>query len=548
VASWTAPANLGSGTLTGYTATASPGGKTCTTTGATTCTITGLTNGTAYTVTATAKTTAGTSAASTASESVKPFAAPQPPTGVTAEPGDAQIVASWTAPANLGSGTLTGYTATASPGGKTCTTTGATTCTITGLTNGTAYTVSVTATTTAGASAAGGPSTPATPSAGPLTPTGVTVTAGDRQITVAWNPAEPGTDTPIKYTATASPSGKTCTISSSSIHGGLCIIHGLTNGTPYTVTMIATNKDGTSPPTDPAGPATPVASAPAGRPQPPVVSAAQPQNETIAVSWNPGSPGPGTLLGYTATATATKDPCAATTTPCITSTAKGAVRQAAAAGEHAACSTTDAQTCTITGLTNGTSYLITVTTHTTTGDSEVDSTGPVVKTTPNNGILVRGKRFTTTVKAEDPAGIGRSYLTGPDGVGRPDSYTIAEVPTGKDGSRTVTWVVLDKLGNQTTTWRTVTVDNTAPTVAFRKAPKNGAKLTKPATITATANDRNGIARVQLLVNGKQVATDIRPEYAFTLNPAKYGKKMTVKLRAYDRAGNVRDAGQRTYHR
>ncbi|GIE28262.1 hypothetical protein Ait01nite_013070 [Actinoplanes italicus] len=546
--SWTAPANLGSGALTGYTATASPGGRDCTTPAATTCTITGLTNSTAYTVTVTATTTAGTSAASAPSAPATPFAAPQPPTGVTATPGDTQAVVSWTAPANLGSGTLTGYIATASPGGKSCTTTGATTCTITGLTNGAAYTVTVTASTTADKSAASSPSAPVTPSAGLKAPSGVTVTAGDRQITVSWDPAQPGTETPIKYTATASPSGKTCTISSSSIHGGLCTIHGLTNGTAYTVTMIATNKSGTSPPTAPSGPVTPVASPPAGRPQPPVVTAAQPQNETIAVSWNPGSPGAGTLLGYTATATATTDPCAATTTPCVTTASKTATRLAAASADPAACSTTDAQTCTITGLINGTSYLITVTTHTTTGDSEVDSTGPVVNTTPHNGALVRGTRFTTTVKAQDPAGIGRSYLTGPDGVGRADSYTEAEVPTGKDGNRTVTWIVLDRLGNQTTAWRTVTVDNTAPAVALRKAPKNGAKLTKATTITATANDRNGIARVQLIVNGKPVASDTRPEYAFALNPARYGKKLTVKIRAYDRAGNARDTGRRTYHR
>ena len=54
---------------------------------------------------------------------------------------------------------MTGYTATASPAGQSCTTTGATTCTITGLTNGVTYTVTVIAHTTVGNS---GPSTPIT--------------------------------------------------------------------------------------------------------------------------------------------------------------------------------------------------------------------------------------------------------------------------------------------------------------------------------------------------------------------------------------------------
>ncbi|BEL05700.1 hypothetical protein Q0Z83_038910 [Actinoplanes sichuanensis] len=550
VVSWSAPTNLGSGTLTGYTATASPGGRTCQAAGATTCTITGLTNGTAYTVAVTATTTVGTSAPSSPSSPVTPSVGPQPPTGVTADPGDRQVVASWTAPADTGSGTLTGYTATASPGGQTCVTVGATTCTIAGLTNGTAYTVTAIATTTVGTSAASSPSAPVTPSAGPKTPIGVTVTAGDRSITVAWDPAEPGTDTPIKYTATATPSGKTCTISSSSIHGGICTIHGLINGTAYTVTLTATNKAGTSPPTEPSKPVTPVDSPPTGRPQPPVVTATQPQNETIAVSWNPGSPGTGTLLGYTATATATRDPCTSTTTPCISTATRPqtATDHTTASAEPTACTTTDSQTCTITGLINGTSYQITVTTHTTTGDSEADSTGPEVITTPDNGILVRGTHFTTTVEATDPAGIGRSYLTGPDGQGRPDSYTTADVPTGKDGNRTVTWIVLDKLGNQTTARRTVTVDNTAPTVAFRKAPANGARVAKPTKITATANDRNGIARVELMVNGRRIAADTRPGYTFTLNPTRYGKKFSVTIRAYDRAGNVRQTSRRNYHR
>jgi alpha-tubulin suppressor-like RCC1 family protein len=50
---------------------------------------------------------------------------------------------------------VTGYTVSASPGNATCSTTTATTCTLTGLTNGTTYTVSVVATTTAGNSPAG---------------------------------------------------------------------------------------------------------------------------------------------------------------------------------------------------------------------------------------------------------------------------------------------------------------------------------------------------------------------------------------------------------
>jgi hypothetical protein len=90
---------------------------------------------------------------------------PGAPTGVTATPGNTTATISWTAPTSFGSGTLTGYTATASPGGQSCSTSGATTCTITGLTNGVTYTVTVVTHTTDGDSPPSGPVT--------VTPAGV---------------------------------------------------------------------------------------------------------------------------------------------------------------------------------------------------------------------------------------------------------------------------------------------------------------------------------------------------------------------------------------
>jgi serine protease len=77
---------------------------------------------------------------------------PQPPSNVTATPGDTKATISWSAPTNTGGSPITGYSATASPGGKSCTTTTATSCTISGLTNGTTYSVSVTASNAVGTS------------------------------------------------------------------------------------------------------------------------------------------------------------------------------------------------------------------------------------------------------------------------------------------------------------------------------------------------------------------------------------------------------------
>ncbi|GLW35253.1 Ig-like domain-containing protein [Actinoplanes regularis] len=173
----------------------------------------------------------------------------------------------------------------------------------------------------------------------------------------------------------------------------------------------------------------------------------------------------------------------------------------------------------------------------------IDRTGPAISSmTPANGAFVRGSSFRTTITASDPNGIGYTSV-----AGIANSNSVA-IPIGTDRQYAFTWLLIDRLGNRTSVQRVVTADNTLPTVAFSKAPANGAKLTKTTAITASASDRNGIARVQLLVNGVQVANDARAPYTFTLDPKKYGKTFTVRLRAYDRAGNIRYTSQRTYHR
>lgn len=170
IVSWTAPESDGGSPITGYTATSSPGGGTCTMSGALSCTVTGLVNGTSYTFTATALNTDGTGPASAASAPVTPFTVPGAPTGVIAAPGDASALVSWAAPVSDGGSPVTGYIATSSPDGRTCTTSGTAFCMVTGLVNGTRYSFVVRATNAAGIGSPGYTNADVVPSA-PAPPT-----------------------------------------------------------------------------------------------------------------------------------------------------------------------------------------------------------------------------------------------------------------------------------------------------------------------------------------------------------------------------------------
>jgi Bacterial Ig domain len=177
----------------------------------------------------------------------------------------------------------------------------------------------------------------------------------------------------------------------------------------------------------------------------------------------------------------------------------------------------------------------------------IDNTAPTVAwNTPAARALVRGRQISSTIAASDPSGIRQATLTGGRQIpGNPYGATLV---AGKDGTKTLTWTVLDREGNPAVVSRTVTVDNTRPSLRVTKAPKNKAKVTGTVKIRASASDHNGVNRVELLVNGKVVGKDTTSGYAFSLNPRKYGKTFKVQLRAYDRAGNATTSATYTWRR
>ncbi|WP_239140845.1 Ig-like domain-containing protein [Actinoplanes campanulatus] len=182
----------------------------------------------------------------------------------------------------------------------------------------------------------------------------------------------------------------------------------------------------------------------------------------------------------------------------------------------------------------------------------VDATAPTVTAvTPAEGALVRGEKIWTQFKATDASGIsgGQVYYGGgsaPFEAVRESPYRVS-VPFWQ-GRNEVLWEIYDRLGNVTVVRRSFIVDNNAPYFTVIKAPKNGAKVKGTVKVAASVSEEYGIARVELLINGKVVAKDYAAAYKFSINTKKYGKKIKFRLRAYDKAGNVTTSPTRTWRR
>jgi uncharacterized protein (TIGR02145 family) len=283
---------------------------------------------------------------------VTPAAIPGAPTSVTAVAGNAQATVSFTAPSSTGGSAITGYTVTSSPGGLTGTGTG-TPITVTGLTNGTAYTFTVVATNAVGSSVASSASAAVTPATIPGAPTSVTAVAGNAQATVSFTaPSSTGGSAITGYTVTSSPGGLTGTGTGTPI-----TVTGLTNGTAYTFTVVATNAVGNS-----VASSASTAVTPATVPGAPTIGTAVAGNAQATVSFTaPSSTGGSAITGYTVTSSPGGLTGTGTGTPI-----------------------------TVTGLTNGTAYTFNVVATNAVGNSVASSASnsvtPVVPVCPTSQV------------------------------------------------------------------------------------------------------------------------------------------------------------------
>jgi Fibronectin type III domain len=271
---------------------------------------------------------------------------PGQPTSVTAVPSNGSATVSWVAPTSDGGAPITKYTVTASPGGGTCTwTSGPYTCTVAGLANGVGYTFTVTATNASGTSAPSSPSPTVTVRGVPGQPQNVAGLPGDSSVTVSWSaPVSDGGSSLTGYTVNATPGGGTCAAPPTMTS---CTVIGLVNGQGYTFAVTAANAVGTGHPSAPSAAVTPRTV-----PGAPTNVQAQPGNASAQVAWSPPSfDGGAAITGYTVTAWPSGSTCA---------WSSGALA------------------CTVTGLTNGQTYMFTVVATNAAGDGYVSGSSAFV--------------------------------------------------------------------------------------------------------------------------------------------------------------------------
>lgn len=191
-----------------------------------------------------------------------------------------------------------------------------------------------------------------------------------------------------------------------------------------------------------------------------------------------------------------------------------------------------------------------------------DTTAPSTSiTSPGAGGTLSGVA-NVDVSAADPSGVAsvEIYANGKlvaTDVASPYQFAI-DTTTLADGATSLTAKAKDSLGNVGTSSAvnvTIANDVIAPTVTIT-SPTAGAVVTGTITVTASATDNKSVAKMSLLIDGKEVAVSYGATLSYawstgstTTRTAKKGKTTTtttsttssIQVRAQDAAGNTGSA-------
>ena len=291
----------------------------------------------------------------------------------------------------------------------------------------------------------------------PLAPNLVSVTPGNGFASVVFSPPTNDGGSPItSYTAKSNPANITVTGTSSPL-----VVTGLTNGTSYTFTVVATNVAGSSLPS-----AVSSAVIPAGPPAAPTITSVTTGNgqATVLVTLNSSNGSP--ITGYT-----------------VTSNPAGGLDNSAGmlfAGH------------TITGLTNGVAYTFTVVATNAIGSSppSAPSSSVTPATVPSAPIIgtATGGNTQASVSFAPPTSNGGAAIT---------SYQVTTNPVTLNTSGTGSPIVVTGLTNGTTYTFTVRAFNSAGA----SAPSASSNSVVPLSSGLAASQRAVLISLYASTNG-----------------------------------------------
>ncbi|MBS2025352.1 MAG: fibronectin type III domain-containing protein [Deltaproteobacteria bacterium] len=355
---------------------------------------------------------------------------PGAPTNLAATPGIREADLTWSAPADDGGSAITGYVLAITQGSSATTSSlgTATNGRALGLSNGTAYTFTVAAVNAFGTGPASAPAS-ATTFDVPGAPTGVAAVAGDASATVSWTaPASDGGKTISGYTITPSPGGASLAVSTTGA-GTTADVPGLSNGTSYVFTVVATNAVGSSPNSSASNTVTPSSGPHA--PGVPTGLTATPGIRQIDLTWTaPASDGGSSITGYTI---------------------------AISAGTSTTSTTATGTSASLTGLLDGTTYTFTV------AATNAIGTGPASNGVSAATFSVPGAPTGVTASPGDTQ--ATVSWTAPQSDSPVTGYLVAASPGGATQTTTSTSATFTGLTNGTAYTFTVTATSAVGTGA-----------------------------------------------------------------------------------